>query len=286
MDTREHALDHRPRDDALSVAALARALRLHWPEYLMEAWGLGVFMVSAGLFTTLLEYPGSPAHAAIADADLRRALIGLAMGLTAVGIIYSPWGQRSGAHLNPAVTLTFLRLGKVAPADAAFYIAAQFIGGTIGVLLVLAALGPAFGDPPVLYVATLPGAAGVGVAAVAEFAISFGLMLTVLAVSNSVRHARLTGVAAGILVAAYIAFEAPLCGMSMNPARTFASAAPGAVWTHLWIYFTAPVAGMLAAAALYGRLGRRARCAKLDHSPRQRCIHCGYEPPPAPRRPT
>jgi aquaporin Z len=279
MDMREQVLNPRPRDAGLSAAALAHALRQHWPEYLMEAWGLGLFMVSAGVFTTLLEYPGSPAHAAIGDADVRRALIGIAMGLTAIGIIYSPWGQRSGAHLNPAVTLAFLSLKKVAPADAAFYVAAQFVGGTLGVVLVLLALGPAFGDPPVSYVATLPGAAGALAAATAEFAISFVLMMTVLVVSNTARFARFTGVSAGVLVAAYIAFEAPLSGMSMNPARTFASAAPGGIWTHAWIYFTAPIAGMLAAAALYGWLGRRAKCAKLDHSLRQRCIHCGYEPP-------
>ena len=52
-------------------------------------------------------------HRAIADADLRRVLIGIAMGLTAIALIYSPWGKRSGAHMNPAVTLTFLRLGKM-----------------------------------------------------------------------------------------------------------------------------------------------------------------------------
>jgi len=91
------------------------AIRGHWPEYLTEAAGLGLFMLSACVFTTLLEYPGSPAHQAIADPFLRRVLIGIAMGLTAVGLIYSPWGQRSGAHLNPSVTLAFWRLGKVQP---------------------------------------------------------------------------------------------------------------------------------------------------------------------------
>ena len=70
-----------------------RAIREHWPEYLMEAWGLGMFMVSAGLFTTLIEYPQSAVHQAIADPTMRRALVGIAMGLTAIGIIYSPWGQ-------------------------------------------------------------------------------------------------------------------------------------------------------------------------------------------------
>ena len=82
-------------------------LRHHWPEYLMEAAGLGLFMISAGAVTTLFEYPGSPINHWIGSAFVRRSLIGLAMGVTAIGLIYSPWGQQSGAHLNPAVTLTF-----------------------------------------------------------------------------------------------------------------------------------------------------------------------------------
>ena len=102
----------------------------------MEAAGLGIFMVSAGVFTILFEYPGSPVHQALSSGFLRRALIGLAMGLTAIGIIYSHWGKRSGAHLNPAVTLSFLWLGKIKPWDAVYYILAQFLGGLSGVLLV------------------------------------------------------------------------------------------------------------------------------------------------------
>ena len=152
------------------------ALRRHWPEYLMEAAGLGVFMVAAGLFATLLWYPGSPVAQAAPDGILRRALMGLAMGLTAIAIIYSPWGQQSGAHINPAVTLTFWRLGKVASWDAVFYVLAQFAGGALGVLAVLAVLGASFADPPVSYVATMPGAGGIAAALLAEAAISFGLM--------------------------------------------------------------------------------------------------------------
>jgi aquaporin Z len=259
-------------------------VRGHWPEYLMEAWGLGTFLVSAGLVVSLLEYPGSPVHAMLPDADVRRGLIGLAMGLTAVGIIYSPWGQRSGAQINPAVTLAFLRLGKIAPLDALFYILAQFVGGTLGIVLVLVMLGEVFSLPPVDHVATVPGPQGPAVAFAAEFAISLGLMLTVLFFLNSKRLGRLTGLAAGILVATYITFEAPLSGMSMNPARTFASAAPGGPWTHAWIYYTAPILGMLAAVELYRRLLRgntRPMCAKLDHPDDVRCIHCGHEPRPA-----
>ena len=226
----------------------ARALREHWPEYLIEGWALGCFMLSAAFFTLILEHPGSPLRAALGSDLLRRAGIGLAMGLTAIALIYSPWGKRSGAHMNPAVTLTFLHLGKVARVDALFYVVAQFAGGLAGVWLASAVAGAAFSDPPVSFIATRPGAGGVGLAFAAEAAISFGLMLMVLVFTNRPRLAPFTGLAAGALVAAYITVEAPLSGMSMNPARSLASALPASQWSDLWLYFTAPLLGMLAAA--------------------------------------
>ena len=106
---------------------MRRALREHWPEYLMEGVLLGGFMLAA--------------------------------------IIYSPWGKRSGAHINPAWTLTTLRLGRAAPWDAAFYAAAQFAGASAGVLLASALLGPGLAHADVHYVTTRPGAWGVAAAA-------------------------------------------------------------------------------------------------------------------------
>jgi aquaporin Z len=257
-----------------------KSLRSHWPEYAIEACALGLFMVAAGAVSAAFEAPASPLHAALPDADFRRALIGIAIGLTAIALVHSPWGQRSGAHMNPAVTLTFWRLGKVARWDAIFYIAAQFIGGTAGVLLATALIGAAFTAPPVNYIVTVPGTSGPWVAFGAELGISTLLMTVVLRVSNSARHARWTGVCAGVLVAAFITLEAPLSGMSMNPARSFASAWPAGSWSGFWIYLAAPVLGMQAAALLHARArgSPRVGCAKLLHPQDQRCIHCGYEP--------
>ena len=254
------------------------ALRQHWPEYLIEAWALGTFMISAALFTALLEYPGSPLHQAIPNAAVRRALIGLAMGLTAIALIYSPWGQRSGAHMNPAATLTFLRLGKIQPFDAAFYIAAQFLGGLGGVMMSKLLLGTVVAHPSVNYVTTVPGQAGVGVAFLAEAVIACGMMLMVLFVTNAPKLARFTGLFAGALVFLYITFEAPLSGMSINPARTAASALPSGIWTSCWIYFTAPILGMLLAAQLFVLLNNdsSSACPKLHHGSKQRCIFCGH----------
>lgn len=194
------------------------------------------------------------------------------MGSTAIALVFSRLGKRSGAHFNPAVTLTFWRLGKVKNWDAVFYIIAQFIGGIAGVFAVTLFVQGAVSHPKVYYAATLPGMQGVIVAFIAEFGIAFVLMSVVLRVSNTPRVARYTGLFAGALVATYITFESPLSGMSMNPARTFGSAFIGHIWTGLWIYFTAPVIAMQLAGFLYVRSKRTVYCAKYHHHNNERCI--------------
>jgi aquaporin Z len=253
------------------------ALKRHWPEYLMEAAELGIFMISATGFTILLYHPASPVVRAVPSEFIRRALMGLAMGLTLVALVFSPWGKQSGAHMNPAFTLTFYRLGKIAPWDAVFYMIAQFAGGVAGVATVAAFAGRLLADPAVNYAPTLPGPGGAGVAFVAEVLISFILIGVVLTVSNAPRLARFTGLFAGACVAAFITWESPYSGMSMNPARTLGSAMLPGLWTSLWIYFLAPPLGMLAGAAAYRGLGRRTACAKYHHQNRKRCIFCEFQ---------
>lgn len=259
-------------------------LRRHWPEYAIEAFLLGAFMLSASAFGILLEHPASPVRGALPDPLLRRFLMGTAMGTTAVVLIYSRLGKRSGAHFNPAVTLAFYRLGKVALPDALLYVVSQFLGATAGMGLASLFFGALLADPTVRYVATVPGSLGAPGAFVGELLISFVLMTVVLWTSSVPRVERLTGILAGVLVALYITLEAPLSGMSMNPARTFGSALPSGLWTAWWVYLLAPLAGMLAAAEAHGRLRRapRVRCAKLHHANRQRCIFCGANTPEGP----
>lgn len=250
----------------------------HWREYVIEASLLGAFMVSACAFTTLLEHPASPAFRALPDPFIRRLFTGCAMGATAAALIYSRWGKRSGAHMNPAVTFTFARLGKVAPRDAIAYAAAQFLGGALGVALSGWALGPLLAQERVRWAVTLPGPAGRAAAFAGEMVITFILMSVILRVSNHARFAAWTGLCAGLLVATYITLEAPLSGMSMNPARTLASAVAARDWTALWIYFTAPPLGMLLAAEAYLRTRGQAAvfCAKLHHQNSEPCIFCEY----------
>lgn len=249
--------------------------RPNWVEYVFEAFGLGLFMLSAASFGVLL-FHSDYVPRAIPDPLIRRALMGLAMGGTAILNVYSPWGRRSGSHLNPAVTLTFYRLGKVAPGDVVGYVIGQFLGATLGMAAAAALLGPLLADPAVGYVVTVPGPAGPVVALAGETTIAFILMSVVLFLIADPSRARWAGVAAAALVACFIAVEAPLSGMSLNPARTTGSAMAAGVWEALWVYFAAPPAGMLAAAAIHRRRGRAEHCAKLDHDPRYPCLFCRW----------
>jgi len=256
---------------------MVEALKKHWPEYLMEAAQIGLFMVSACVFTIFLYHPCSPVVRAIPKEFVRRLLSGSAMGLTLIAIVYSPWGKRSGAHMNPAFTFTFWGLGKIAPWDALFYVAAQFAGGIAGVGMVALAAQSRLAHPAVNYVATVPGQLGAGAAFAAEAGISFILMAVVLFSANRPHLASKTGLLAGACVAAFITFESPLSGMSMNPARSFGSALFPHLWDSLWIYFVAPPLGMLAAAGACLCFQRGAPCAKYHHQNSFRCIFCEFQ---------
>jgi len=254
---------------------------LLWGHYAIEAWGLGTFMVVAGVVAVALNVlPPSSALWLGAHPLAHRAIFGAAMGLTSALIVYSVWGARSGAHINPAMTLAFAALGKIRAVDALFYTVAQFVGGAAGLALVAWVAGPLLLGPPSHALVTKPGPAGVPAAFIGEVATTFVLMSLVLLFSNAPqRIARFTGVAACIAVALAITFESPLSGTSLNPARTLASALQEYDWTAIWVYFTAPPLGMLLAALAYVKvLGADAvLCARLNHSGRQPCtFRCTY----------
>ncbi len=240
----------------------------------MEAGEVGLYLCVAGLAATLLQHPASIVRQFVSSGLARRALMGLAMGTTAIAIVMSPWGKRSGGHLNPAMTLTFYRLRKVGFLDAGFYVVAQFLGAAIGVATAKYLLRGALGDHSVRYAVTVPGLYGTTVAFVAELAISFFLMVTILFTTNHKRLAPYTAYANGALLALYYTFEAPLSGMSTNPARTFGSAFHASYWHALWIYFVAPSIGMMIAGEVFLRFRKGAVpfCAKLHHANHERCI--------------
>jgi len=257
------------------------SLHYHWPEYVMEVGEVGCYLFVACVVATLLQHPESIVRQSISSGIARRALMGVTMGMTAIAIVMSPWGKRSGGHFNPAITITFFRLGKVEFWDAGLYVAAQFLGAIGGVTLARIALPDALANHAVRYAVTVPGMYGSAVAFAAEVAISFILMVTVLFTTNSKILAPYTSYFVGTLIALYYTFEAPLSGTSTNPARTFGSALHANYWHALWIYFMAPSLGMLAAGELFLRVrsGAGPYCAKLHHANGEPCIfrHAQHE---------
>jgi len=203
--------------------------------------------------------------------------MGIAMGVTALLINYSPMGKVSGAHMNPAVSFAFFRLGKMKMNDAIYYSVFQVLGGVVSVWLMAQILGDAFRSKPVSYVMTVPGSFGVAVAFVTEALIAFLMMTMVLITSNHPTLSKYTGAIAGFFVTCYVIITAPISGFSMNPARTLASDVPAMQYPSVWVYLTAPFIGMLGAAEVFVRRRGKAICAKMYHSKSYLCIfNCGY----------
>jgi len=268
-----HVVKH--RREAFIERGLASAincLRFHWPEYLMEAAEVGLYLFLTCVFASLLLSPASPVRHFIGSTLELRALMGLAVGGTVVAIVMSPWGKQSGGHFNPALTLAFYRLGKMRLPDALIYVVAQF-SGAIGGVCVARYLLPV-GRPAIRYAVTAPGIRGNAVAFIGELAISFVLMSTILVSSNRESLTRYTPYLVGLLYAIFITLEAPLSGMSMNPARSFGPALHVSYWHAIWLYFSAPTLGMLIAAEVFlrARGGVNPFCAKLHHANNKRCI--------------
>ncbi len=245
-----------------------------------EGIELALFMVSACAFDVLLYDPASPVLHAIPGATLRRFLMGLSMGVSAVLIIHSPMGKRSGAHYNPAITLTYLRLKKIAPFDAIFYVTGHFLGAIFGVWVAVLLLGSRrLGQPSVHYIVTVPGIGGTPAAFAAEFTMAALMMAVVLCMTNRPRLAPYNSYCMGVLITLYVLLFAPVSGFSINPARTLGSAVFAHIYTALWVYFTAPVLGMLASAEVYLRSNGQDRilCAQLHPDSSVPCpFHCHF----------
>jgi aquaporin Z len=223
---------------------------------------------------------GSPLPRLLPSEHLRLLLTGVLFASGATAVVYSPLGQRSGAHLNPAITLGFWMLGKMSARDALCYGISQTMGAVAGVLTAAWLIGaPARSVRDGL---TLPGPGySPATAFAAEVGITFLLVLLILVFVDSARIAPFTGVAAGALVALLVAVEAPVSGTSLNPARSFAPALVTAIFRNLWIYLVAPPLGAAIAAGIFRSrlLAHHAPfCAKLYHSKKHRCIFsgCGY----------
>jgi aquaporin Z len=252
-------------------------MRRNLPVYACEFLGTALMLFWGVTAVTFMWGSGSPVPV-IENATLRRLITGLLFAGGATAVVYSPIGQRSGGHINPAVTLAFWRLGKVEGRDVIGYIVAQFAGAMAGA----AAAALVWGDlaRSVQFAATAPGEGWTWAGAlIAEALATFALVFTIFVCVNKPSIAARTGVIAGSLVALMVMIEAPISGTSVNPARSIAPALLVPVFRDQWIYFAGPIAGALMAAAAYRqRWGIATVCAKLYHTAAYPCPFgpCGY----------
>jgi aquaporin Z len=246
----------------------------------MESTELGALMLCTCIWGTLTYSDESPLRSLSLSAVFNSILMGTAVAATTFIIIRSPFGRRSGAHMNPSVTLTFLWLGRIHRWDAAWYVAAQFIGALAGVLAARGILGTRLSASSVQYMVTLPGKQGNGITFAGEFLLSGILMACILYSSNHRRLARFTPTLVAALTILFFVLSPSRSGFSVNPARTVSSAVFAGAWEGVWIYFAAPCLGMLSAAALYIKtVGlNRVYCAKVFHDMRSVCpFRCQFE---------
>jgi aquaporin Z len=246
----------------------------------MESTELGALMLCTCIWGALTYSGESPLNSLGLSAVSNSILMGTLVAVTTYMIICSPFGRRSGAHMNPSVTLTFLWLGRIHRWDAVWYTVAHFVGAIAGVLAARQILGTRLSEPSVQYMVTVPGKHGNGITFAGEFLLSGLLMATILYSSNHRRLVRFTPTLVAVLTILFFVLSPSRSGFSVNPARTFSSAVFGATWQGVWIYFVAPSLGMLSAAVLYFKTVRlnRVYCAKVFHDTRSVCpFRCEFE---------
>lgn len=239
---------------------LTHALRRNWRHYLAEAAGIMAFLIVSSVAAVVFHHPDSAlARAFGPQAWVQRMGVAAAVGLLITAMANSPWGKRSGAHFNPAVTLGFWQLGYIATADALWYALAQFSGAILAGIGMFWLLRPWFGHPDIHYNTTVPldAAHGWAWALGAEILISAALMLVLLWALHSPKRKPWAGALAGLTLALFVVVEAPLSGMSLNPARTLGTAVAAGVGHGLWLYLLGPFGAMWATAALYQRYHQR-----------------------------
>lgn len=200
---------------------------------------------SLGTFFLVLVGPGAVMVDAYSGGAVGHTGVALAFAFVVTTMVYA-LGHLSGAHINPAVTIGFWSARRFPSREVVPYVIAQSLGAVAASITLRVTIGP-IGHLG----ATLP-ALSLGAAFVIEALLSFALMFVIMAVATDERAADgFAGIAVGLTVGFCALTGGPLTGASMNPARSFGPALVGGMWTAQWIYWAAPILGMVAAAHVY-----------------------------------
>lgn len=250
----------------------------HPVEWTCELLGTAL-LLTGGLSAICLDFGAHGAIAThVASHSWRLLLTGLMFAGTGSLVAISPLGRRSGAHLNPVLTLAFWLRGNVHPHDLLGYSASQFAGALLGTVVVEALWGST--ARALQFGATVPshGLDGIEAAGV-ETLMTASLVLAILLMTSHPASARWTPLVAWGLIAALVWQGAPYSGTSLNPARSFGPALFSHQLGIYWVYVAGPVAGALLAAGLHQVLpGDRPVTAKLFHDSRYRSTLGGTAP--------
>jgi aquaporin Z len=208
-----------------------------------------------GAFALVFAGTGAIVIDAVSGGAVTHVGVALTFGLVVLAMIYT-LGDISGAHFNPAVTLGFWLARRFPGRQVTPYIVSQVLGALAASLL----LRFLFPENPTLG-ATLP-AGSASQSFVLEIVLTAMLMFVILGVSTGAREKGITaGIAIGAVIALEALFAAPVCGASMNPARSLAPALVSHHFAALWIYLTAPILGS-ALAVLACRCVREPACCR------------------------
>lgn len=170
--------------------------------------------------------------------------VAITFGLIVTVMIFS-FGNISGAHINPAVTMAFAVTDRFKAKNTVPYLVAQIAGAILASFTLFFLF-----ESHETYGATLP-AFGVMQTFVLEIILTYFLMLVILFVSQNKAVSQFTALAVGMTVMLEAMFAGPITGASMNPARSLAPALASGNLTHLWIYIVAPIIGALLASGTW-----------------------------------
>jgi aquaporin Z len=246
---------------------------LHWTEYFCELLGTAILLFAGltGIYLVSLVN--------IVDV-VKYLAIGLFFAMGLVIVVYSPLGKRSGAHVNPAVTIAFWLNGLMSGIDTLCYIVAQFAGAVLGAWFAFTL----FDWNNLAAALALPGVGSSGVLVFfIEFIIVFAMIIAIFTFISSGKTGRFTGIAVGIYIVLVTVLFAAISGAGLNPARNLGPAVLLLNFDYIWIYFAASV---LAAFAAYGLFrgatqGTQPVCCKLCYKTEGQCLfkcNCEFKP--------